>query len=199
MKEINAKGLVCPQPLILTKKAVESSDEKDFLVIVDNDTAVKNLEKFAKSSNLDFKFDKKSDQEFNVYVSKSNNTEIKEPTQFCSVDNSDNTVIAISKNFMGNGSEELGKLLIKGFIYTSSEYDKLPKTIVFFNSGVKLTTEGSPCLDDLEKLQDNGVEIISCGTCLDYYGLKEKLKVGEISNMYTIDETLFNAGKVINI
>ena len=68
MKEINAKGLVCPQPLILTKKAVESSDEKDFLVIVDNDTAVKNLEKFAKSSNLDFKFDKKSDQEFNVYV-----------------------------------------------------------------------------------------------------------------------------------
>ena len=129
MKEINAKGLVCPQPLILTKKAVESSDEKDFLVIVDNDTAVKNLEKFAKSSNLDFKFDKKSDQEFNVYVSKSNNTEIKEPTQFCSVDNSDNTVIAISKNFMGNGSEELGKLLIKGFIYTSSEYDKLPKSI----------------------------------------------------------------------
>ena len=65
----------------------------------------------------------------------------------------------------------------------------------FFNSGVKLTTEGSPCLDDLEKLQDNGVEIISCGTCLDYYGLKEKLKVGEISNMYTIYETLFNAGK----
>ena len=199
MKEINAKGLACPQPLILTKKAVESSDEKEFLVIVDNETAVKNLEKFAKSSNLDFKFDKKSDQEFNVYVSKSNNTEIKKPTQFCSVDNSDNTVIAISKDFMGNGSEELGKLLIKGFIYTSSEYDKLPKTIVFFNSGVKLTTEGSPCLDDLEKLQDNGVEIISCGTCLDYYGLKEKLKVGEISNMYTIYETLFNAGKVINI
>ena len=199
MKEINAKGLACPQPLILTKKAVESSDEKDFLVIVDNDTAVKNLEKFTKSSNLDFKFDKKSDQEFNVYVSKSNNTEIKEPTQFCSVDNSDNTVIAISKDFMGNGSEELGKLLIKGFIYTSSEYNKLQKTIVFFNSGVKLTTEGSPCLDDLEKLQYNGVEIISCGTCLDYYGLKEKLKVGEISNMYTIYETLFNAGKVINI
>ncbi|MFP5452796.1 sulfurtransferase-like selenium metabolism protein YedF [Parvimonas sp. G1604] len=199
MKEINAKGLACPQPLILTKKAVESSDEKEFLVIVDNDTAVKNLEKFAKSSNLDFKFDKKSDQEFNVYVSKSNNTEIKKPTQFCSVNNSDNTVIAISKDFMGNGSEELGKLLIKGFIYTSSEYDKLPKTIVFFNSGVKLTTEGSPCLDDLEKLQDNGVEIISCGTCLDYYGLKEKLKVGEISNMYTIYETLFNAEKVINI
>lgn len=199
MKEINAKGLACPQPLILTKKAVESSEEKDFLIIVDNDTAVKNLEKFAKSSNLDFRFEKISDNEFNVFVSKNNETSLKEPNAFCSVENSSDTVIAISKNFMGNGSEELGKLLIKGFVYTSSEYEKLPKTLVFFNSGVELTCEGSPCIDDLKNLQEKGVEIISCGTCLDYFKLKEKLLVGEISNMYTIYETLFNAGKVINI
>lgn len=199
MKEVNAKGLACPQPLILTKKAVENSEEKDFLVIVDNDTAVKNLEKFAKSSNLNFRFEKKSDNEFNVFVSKNSETNLQEPTAFCSVETSSDTVIAISKDFMGNGSEELGKILIKGFVYTSSEYEKLPKTIVFFNSGVKLTCEDSPCIDDLQKLQDKGVEIISCGTCLDYFGLKEKLLVGEISNMYTIYETLFNAGKVINI
>ncbi|MBF1295243.1 MAG: sulfurtransferase-like selenium metabolism protein YedF [Parvimonas sp.] len=199
MKEVNAKGLACPQPLILTKKAVENSEEKDFLVIVDNDTAVKNLEKFAKSSNLNFRFEKKSDNEFNVFVSKNSETNLQEPTAFCSVEASSDTVIAISKDFMGNGSEELGKILIKGFVYTSSEYEKLPKTIVFFNSGVKLTCEDSPCIDDLQKLQDKGVEIISCGTCLDYFGLKEKLLVGEISNMYTIYETLFNAGKVINI
>ena len=199
MKEVNAKGLACPQPLILTKKAVENSEEKDFLVIVDNDTAVKNLEKFAKSSNLNFRFEKKSDNEFNVFVSKNSETNLQEPTAFCSVEASSETVIAISKDFMGNGSEELGKILIKGFVYTSSEYEKLPKTIVFFNSGVKLTCEDSPCIDDLQKLQDKGVEIISCGTCLDYFGLKEKLLVGEISNMYTIYETLFNAGKVINI
>ncbi|MEB3024389.1 MULTISPECIES: sulfurtransferase-like selenium metabolism protein YedF [unclassified Parvimonas] len=199
MKEINAKGLACPQPLILTKKAVENSEEKEFLVIVDNDTAVKNLEKFSKSSNLNFRFEKKSDNEFNVYVTKSNETNLQEATAFCSVGNSSDVVIAISKDFMGNGSEELGKLLIKGFIYTSSEYEKLPKTLVFFNSGVKLTCEESPCTDDLQKLKDKGVEIISCGTCLDYFGLKEKLLVGEISNMYTIYETLFNAEKVINI
>ncbi|MEB3072158.1 sulfurtransferase-like selenium metabolism protein YedF [Parvimonas sp. C2] len=199
MKEINAKGLACPQPLILAKKAVESTDEKDFLVIVDNDTAVKNLEKFAKSINLDFKFEKISDNEFNVFISKNTDTELKETAAFCSIENSSDTVIAISKDFMGNGSEELGKLLIKGFVYTSSEYEKLPKTLVFFNSGVKLTCEGSPCTDDLQKLKDKGVEIISCGTCLDYFGLKEKLLVGEISNMYTIYETLFNAEKVINI
>ncbi|MEB3012683.1 sulfurtransferase-like selenium metabolism protein YedF [Parvimonas sp. D2] len=199
MKEVNAKGLACPQPLILTKKAVENSEEKDFLVIVDNDTAVKNLEKFAKSSNLNFRFEKKSDNDFNVFLSKNSETNLQEPTAFCSVEASSDTVIAISKDFMGNGSEELGKILIKGFVYTSSEYEKLPKTMVFFNSGVKLTCEDSPCIDDLQKLQDKGVEIISCGTCLDYFGLKEKLLVGEISNMYTIYETLFNAGKVINI
>ena len=199
MKEINAKGLVCPQPLILTKKAVESSEEKDFLVIVDNDTAVKNLEKFAKSSNLDFRFEKISDNEFNIFVSKNTNTSLQEPSAFCSVENSSDVVIAISKDFMGNGSEELGKLLIKGFVYTSSEYEKLPKTMVFFNGGVKLTSEGSPCIDDLKKLEEKGVEIISCGNFIDYYELKEKLLVGEISNMYTIYETLFNAGKVINI
>ena len=199
MKEVNAKGLACPQPLILTKKAVENSEEKDFLVIVDNDTAVKNLEKFAKSSNLNFRFEKKSDNEFNVFVSKNSETNLQEPTAFCSAEASSDTVIAISKDFMGNGSEELGKILIKGFVYTSSEYEKLPKTMVFFNSGVKLTCEDSPCIDDLQKLQDKGVEIISCGTCLDYFGLKEKLLVGEISNMYTIYETLFNAGKVIYI
>lgn len=199
MKEVNAKGLACPQPLILTKKAVENSEEKDFLVIVDNDTAVKNLEKFAKSSNLNFRFEKKSDNEFNVFVSKNSETNLQEPTAFCSVEASSDTVIAISKDFMGNGSEELGKILIKGFVYTSSEYEKLPKTIVFFNSGVKLTCEDSPCIDGLQKLQDKGVEIISCGTCLDYFKLKEKLLVGEISNMYSIYETLFNAGKVINI
>ena len=199
MKEVNAKGLACPQPLILTKKAVENSEEKDFLVIVDKNTAVKNLEKFDKSSNLNFRFEKKSDNEFNVFVSKNSETNLQEPTAFCSVEASSDTVIAISKDFMGNGSEELGKILIKGFVYTSSEYEKLPKTIVFFNSGVKLTCEDSPCIDGLQKLQDKGVEIISCGTCLDYFKLKEKLLVGEISNMYSIYETLFNAGKVINI
>ena len=100
---------------------------------------------------------------------------------------------------MGDGSEELGKILIKGFIYTVSEYENLPKTIIFFNSGVKLTTEGSECIDDLKKLQAKGVKIVSCGTCLDYYGLKEKLLVGEVTNMYTIYETLYKSSKVISI
>lgn len=199
MIEINAKGLLCPQPLILTKKEVENSDEKDFLVIVDNETAVQNLEKFAKSSKLLFNLEKKSDEEFHIFITKTESSELKEAEIFCDIVDTSKTVLSISKDFMGNGSEELGRILIKGFVYTVSEYEELPKTIIFFNAGVKLTTEGSPCIDDLKKLEEKGVEIISCGTCLDYYGLKEKLLVGQISNMYTIYETFYKSGKVISI
>lgn len=199
MKKINALGLCCPQPLILTKKEIENSTEKEFLVMVDNETAVQNLEKFAKSSNLLFNFEKKSDKEFDVFITKTKDYSLSNPKDFCDVIDNSNVVLSISKNFMGDGSEELGKILIKGFIYTVSEYENLPKTIIFFNSGVKLTTEGSECIDDLKKLEEKGVKIISCGTCLDYYGLKEKLLVGEVTNMYTIYETLYKSSKVISI
>ncbi|KXB43630.1 hypothetical protein HMPREF3188_01412 [Tissierellia bacterium KA00581] len=199
MKKINALGLCCPQPLILTKKEIENSTEKEFLVMVDNETAVQNLEKFAKSSNLLFNFEKKSDKEFDVFITKTKDYSLSNPKDFCDVIDNSNVVLSISKNFMGDGSEELGKILIKGFIYTVSEYENLPKTIIFFNSGVKLTTEGSECIDDLKKLQAKGVKIVSCGTCLDYYGLKEKLLVGEVTNMYTIYETLYKSSKVISI
>lgn len=199
MKKINALGLCCPQPLILTKKEIENSTEKEFLVMVDNETAVQNLEKFAKSSNLLFNFEKKLDKEFDVFITKTKDYSLSNPKDFCDVIDNSNVVLSISKNFMGDGSEELGKILIKGFIYTVSEYENLPKTIIFFNSGVKLTTEGSECIDDLKKLQAKGVKIVSCGTCLDYYGLKEKLLVGEVTNMYTIYETLYKSSKVISI
>lgn len=199
MKKINALGLCCPQPLILTKKEIENSTEKEFLVMVDNETAVQNLEKFAKSSNLLFNFEKKSDKEFDVFITKTKDYSLSNPKDFCDVIDNSNVVLSISKNFMGDGSEELGKILIKGFIYTVSEYENLPKTIIFFNSGVKLTTEVSECIDDLKKLQAKGVKIVSCGTCLDYYGLKEKLLVGEVTNMYTIYETLYKSSKVISI
>lgn len=199
MKKINALGLCCPQPLILTKKEIENSTEKEFLVMVDNETAVQNLEKFAKSSNLLFNFEKKSDKEFDVFITKTKDYSLSNPKDFCDVIDNSNVVLSISKNFMGDGSEELGKILIKGFIYTVSEYENLPKTIIFFNSGVKLTTEGSEFIDDLKKLQAKGVKIVSCGTCLDYYGLKEKLLVGEVTNMYTIYETLYKSSKVISI
>ena len=106
-------------------------------------------------------------------------------------------MIVISANQMGVGSEELGKTLLKGFLYAVTQQEELPGTMLFYNSGVYLTCEESPALDDLKSLEAQGVNIMSCGTCLNYYGLTEKLKVGSVTNMYDIVETMEKADLLI--
>lgn len=93
----------------------------------------------------------------------------------------------------------LGEILVRGFFHTLGEVEPLPDTIIFFNSGVKLVVEGSSVLEDLRDLHERGVEILVCGTCLGYYGLKDKVVVGEVSNMYAIAETMLRAGKVVSL
>ena len=107
------------------------------------------------------------------------------------------TVVAISAAVMGDGSEELGKTLLKAFVFALTQQDKLPKTILFYNGGAALTCEGSAMLEDLKALEAQGVEILTCGTCLNFYGLTEKLAVGSVTNMYTIAEKLTQAGNVV--
>jgi selenium metabolism protein YedF len=106
-------------------------------------------------------------------------------------------VVAIQRNRLGDGAEELGTILIKGFVNTLPETTLKPKTIVFLNSGIFLALKDSPVLESLKKLENMGIEILVCGTCLDYYKMKEELGVGKISNMYEILERLSHAGNVI--
>jgi len=123
----------------------------------------------------------------------------KQTLSFCGNCDKDNLVVAIGRDHMGDGAEELGKILIKGFIYSLSELEQLPKTIVFFNGGAKLTTEGASTIDDLKKMAEAGVEIFTCGTCINYYELQGKLAVGEVTDMYGITTKLSAAGKLIQI
>jgi len=106
-------------------------------------------------------------------------------------------VIAVSSDKMGEGIDELGDVLMKGFIYTLTEMDHMPTTVLFYNGGAKLTVEDAPTLEDLKTLEEMGVEILTCGTCLNYYDLGDKLAVGEVTNMYTIMERLQGADKLI--
>jgi selenium metabolism protein YedF len=109
-------------------------------------------------------------------------------------------VLVVASEFMGRGEHpELGEILVRGLFHTLGEVEPLPDTIIFFNSGVKLVVEGSSVLEDLQDLHERGVEILVCGTCLGYYELKDKVAVGEISNMYTIAETMLRAGKVVSL
>lgn len=191
MKEIDARGLACPQPVILTKKALEEMEEGEVVAIVDNTTAKENVSRFAANMNYEYEASEVNGCH-HIRIKKTAGKEKKD-------EKGDSIVIVITSDKLGQGEEELGKVLIKSYTYALTETTPLPKAVMFLNSGVKLTTEGSEVLENIKKLEGVGVEIISCGTCLDYYKLKEKLKAGIVGNMYSIIEKMNAAGKVINI
>lgn len=192
MKKIDAKGLACPKPVILTKNALDDMEEGKVSTTVDNEVARENLKKLANSLNMECKVEDISDEEFIVTIEKKKTLNKEEEKE-------ERYTLAFSSDKMGKGDDELGDILVKSFIYTVTETKPLPNTILFYNGGVKLTVEGSPVLEDIKKLEKEGVEIISCGTCLDFFKLKEKLGVGTISNMYTIYENLSQADKTLVI
>jgi len=193
MKEIDARGELCPKPVIMTKKALDNLEKGTITTIVDNEVAKENVSKLATSMGLEFRVSQTKDNEFYIHINKGEG--VVEAIND-KINLSKDLTIAIGSNKMGNGEEELGKILMKSFIYTVKETAPYPANILFYNTGVYLTCEGSPVLDELKALTEEGVEILSCGTCLDYYHLKEKLEVGGVSNMYSIYEKMKNANTI---
>lgn len=198
--EVDARGLNCPLPVIKTKKELENINEGIVVTIVDNEIAKENVLKLVNSMKCESKINQ---QENNYYIeiTKGELEELEsiqeEIIKKQEVD--DNTVVFISSNVMGRGSDELGEILINGFIYTLSQTTPYPKSIIFVNSAVKLTTQNENTIDNLKLLEEEGVEILSCGTCLDYLNLKNMLKVGQTSNMYDIVERLRKSSNTISI
>lgn len=197
-KEIDARGEACPKPVIMTKKQLDKLESGTVTTIVDNEVAKDNISKLASSYGYSFLIDKTKEDEYYIHISKGE-VEEKDEANVCIPDTFKDVTLAISSDKMGTGSDELGKILMKSFIYTVKETTPWPATIVLYNSGVYLTCEDSDVLDDLQEMARNGVEIISCGACLDYYHLTDKVKVGEIGNMYSIYEKMKNANNTINI
>ncbi|MEI3234895.1 MAG: sulfurtransferase-like selenium metabolism protein YedF [Intestinibacter bartlettii] len=203
--KVDAMGDQCPIPVIKTKKALKEITETTLVEVhVDNEIAVQNLSKMAKQKNLEYKCEKLEEQHYIIKinaeaegVSIQQKAPAENDKEICYPDRKSNTVVVLSSNQMGNGSEELGQILMKGFIFALTELDELPNTVLLYNSGVKLSTEGSNSIEDLKTLQAQGVEILSCGTCLNYYDLTEKLQVGDVTNMYFILEKMAQADKII--
>ena len=203
--KVDAMGDQCPIPVIKTKKALKEITETTLVEVhVDNEIAVQNLSKMAKQKNLEYKCEKLEEQHYIIKinaeaegVSIQQKAPAENDKEICYPDRKSNTVVVLSSNQMGNGSEELGQILMKGFIFALTELDELPSTVLLYNSGVKLSTEGSNSIEDLKTLQAQGVEILSCGTCLNYYDLTEKLQVGDVTNMYFILEKMAQADKII--
>ena len=188
---VDARGLACPQPVINAKKALDEIKEGTIIVIVDNVAARDNVRRFAESQGCTVKIEEK-DGDYHLDIVKELIGEIESQSKEAKKD--DNIVVYINSDMMGAGDEKLGRILMKAFFKTLAE----PKRLIFVNSGVKLTSEGSEVIEEIRELEKRGVEVLSCGTCMDFYGLKEKMQVGIISNMYDIVNSLMDANKVIS-
>lgn len=188
---IDCKGLKCPQPVINTKKHFDSIQQGEATVVVDNEVSKNNVAKFAESNGFSFNIEEKE----NLYYITINKEASCKPI---SLDTKKLTIV-ISNDKMGLGDDTLGTTLMKSYMYALSESENLPSDLLFLNAGVKLTTKNSDCLDSINKLVEKGVNILSCGTCLDFYGLKDDLAVGEITNMYTIVEKMNSSDNTIKL
>lgn len=197
---VNAMGDQCPIPVVKTMKAIAAMTEPGTLEIhVDYEVPVQNLTRFAKDRSLPVSSVKIDDKHYviKMEVADPKAASAKEEQPGCIPDLRGDTVIAIASECMGNGADDLGATLMKGFLYAVSQQEELPRTILFYNSGAKLTAEGAATIEDLKSMEAQGVEILTCGTCANFFGLEGKQAVGSITNMYVIVEKLTAASKVI--
>lgn len=199
--KVNAVGDTCPIPVVKAKKALAAMTQPGTLeVSVDNEVAVQNLLRLASGKNLAVKSEQKGDklhlvtievEVVPVFTAQNDEPECEECSE-CG-----NTVVVVSADTMGVGDDVLGRQLLKAFLYALSQQETLPKTILFYNGGAKMTVEGSSALEDLKAMEAQGVEIFTCGTCLNHYGLAEKLAVGSVTNMYAIAEKMTGAYRIV--
>ncbi|MDO4556826.1 MAG: sulfurtransferase-like selenium metabolism protein YedF [Lachnospiraceae bacterium] len=205
MIKVNAMGDACPIPVVKTKNAIkELQGAGEVEVLVDNEIAVQNLTKMANQKGYEVKSQKLAEKEYQVTMvigenptGKNENAVVEEEAVCIPDARKKNTVVAVSSACMGNGDDELGAALMKSFLYALAQQDELPATILFYNGGAKLTCEDSPTLEDLKSLEAQGVEILTCGTCMNHYGLSEKLQVGGVTNMYVIVEKMTQASLIV--
>ena len=201
-KLINCKGMACPLPVVNAKKATEELVSGDVLIVlVDNEIAVQNLTRFAEHKGFSVSAEKKAEKEYAVTMQIRVTTLSQlsqEETVSCEIDSRrKGMLVVLSANTMGGGAPKLGASLMKAFVFALTKQDQLPETILCYNTGAYLTCEGADTLEDLKLLESEGVTILTCGTCLDFYGLKEKLAVGNVTNMYDIVERMEAAGQII--
>ncbi len=215
-KKVDARGRACPEPVVLTKKALEEADE--ITVIVDNSTAEENVRRFAMSRACMVRVERQ-DGESRLLITKPlhggdspgvqaradipgrtpatipGRAPDKAPHQAASGP----LVLVIASDRMGVGDDELGMVLMRSFLHTLGETERKPDTMIFFNTGVRLAVQGSEVLDDLRALCNKGVRMLVCGTCLGFFEMSDRLAVGQVSNMYDITETMLGAGRVIRL
>lgn len=197
---VDARGLGCPQPVILAKKAIEKQNQ--ILVLVDNEIALENVKRLGTSIGCDIQVDQTERGTYRIHLSKKPGAKIPADDEVLAACGSEPVqqgpfVVVFSENRMGRGSDELGDVLIRAFIHTLCQQELKPDVMIFYNAGVKLTVKDSEVIDDLKQLAEAGVELLVCGTCTNYFNITQEVAVGTISNMYDIAGTMSRAGRLV--
>lgn len=195
METINAIGDACPLPVIKTKKTLGTMADGTLEVLVDNEIAVQNIKNYIDSVGYGFSSQKKGDY-YQILIEKQGEAPQAPPEQ-SGLPAGPKTVVAIGAGTMGSGDDELGRVLMKGFVFALTQLDRLPDTVLLYNSGATLSVKGSASLNDLIALEQAGVKIMTCGTCLNHFGIADELGVGGVTNMYQIVEEMQGAGLIL--
>lgn len=197
---IDVRNVSCPGPVIKAKNVLKDMDQGTLEVLVDNFAAVQNLTKLASYLKVKTKWEQYEENDFKVIFQAGRQEEESEKNQEPIAGRAGirkGCVVAISADHMGQGDEALGKTLMKGFIYALTELEQLPETLLFYNGGARMVAEGSESVEDLKLMESQGVKIMTCGACLNHYGLSEHLSVGTVTNMYAIAELITGAERVV--
>jgi selenium metabolism protein YedF len=195
-KQVDCRGLSCPQPVLETKRALQSATSP-FVVLVDNEGSLTNVTRYAESQGASVSVETQGAVHRLVIVPGHNDPAAEAPPIVCDSAAARNLVVYVSSEGMGRGSDELGATLMAAFLDTLSQFKDELTHLIFVNAGAKLTVEGSPVLGQIRQLEEMGIEVLVCGTCLNFYGIADKLVVGSVSNMFAIIETLSMAGRII--
>jgi selenium metabolism protein YedF len=202
MKTVDTRGKSCPAPLIATRKALkESAAGEELEIITDNRTAFSNISRYLRENGIRFSFVYNNDQ-WTIIINEGNqNKDPRSSDEYCSIEiphfEKGNFIVTFTSDTTGEGSEELGKLLTINFVKALKELDHLPSKILFYNGGVKLCTKDSPVFSDLKMIEEMGVQLLVCGTCIDFYSLNGQMGVGTVSNMFEIVGSMASSANII--
>ena len=198
-RHVDARGLECPLPVVLTRNAMLEAGVQTVHVQLDSDVAVENIRRMAGSQGWDISTEQSGPPIRLTLIQTARATAPRQPPADSrrAPEGPPKVAVLVASSLFGTGDDELGAILMRAFVKTLKDLDPLPEKLIFANSGVRLTAKGSDLIDDLRALESDGVEIVSCGTCLDYFGLLDSLEVGAVTNMYEIVSTLAQADRVV--
>lgn len=196
---LDCQGLACPQPVIMTKKALDQRPSQ-LTVIVDNAAAKENVAKFAASLGYGVNIEPAAGGVFRLHLLSLGAAPAAMPaTAEPAAASASGPVFLISRSTLGQGDDQLGAILMKSFFVSLQELQPAPRAILLLNGGVQLAVDGSPVLAGLQELSRRGVNVLVCGTCLDFFQLKDKLAVGSVTNMYSILTELTAGSRAITL